>query len=130
MARHIAELFYLQPMNLFRKKKEQKVDLNAKLLPELCSTVVIQWNYSEEIGMESLLADNIPFMFDARKCVGIQADVDFRSDGTYYVGGRTLVLMQGMDNPMVVDVPYNEFKKHYQELKSNIIVNDYFISRG
>lgn len=116
-------------MNLFRKKKEP-IDLNAKLLPELCSTYVVQWNYSEDIGNEAIIAENIPFMFDARKCVGIQAEVEFKSDGTYYVGQRTLALMQGIDNPMIIDVPYNEFKKHYQELKSNIITNDYIISRG
>jgi hypothetical protein len=38
--------------------------------------------------------------------------------------------MQGIDNGIVIDVPYNEFKKHFQELKSNIITNDYIISRG
>jgi len=117
-------------MNLFKKKKEQSVDLNEKLLPELCSTYIIQWNYTEDIGNEATYAENIPFMFDARKCVGIQAEVEFRADGTYYVGQRTLALMQGVDNALVIDVPYNEFKKHFQELKSNIINNDYIISRG
>jgi hypothetical protein len=119
----------LYRMNLFRKKKEP-VDLNAKLLPELCSCTIIQWNYSDDIGMEAIYAEDIPFMFDARKCVGVQAEVEFRNDGTYYVGQRTLALMQGVDNAIVIDVPYNEFKKHFQELKSNIITNDYIISRG
>jgi len=116
-------------MNLFRRKKEP-IDLNAKLLPELCSCTIIQWNYSEDIGLESTYAEDIPFMFDARKCVGIQAEVEFRKDGTYYVGERTLALMQGIDNAIVIDVPYNQFKKNFQELKSNIITNDYIISRG
>lgn len=116
-------------MNLFKKKKEQ-VDLNAKLLPELCSTYVVQWNYSEDIGNEAIIAENIPFMFDARKCVGIQAEVEFKSNGQYSVGERTLVIMQGIDAPIIVDVPYNQFKKNFQELKSNIITNDYIISRG
>jgi hypothetical protein len=57
-------------MNLFRKKKEP-IDLNAKLLPELCSCTIIQWNYSDEIGLEATYAEDIPFMFDARKCIGI-----------------------------------------------------------
>lgn len=116
-------------MNLFRKKKEP-IDLNAKLLPEMCSTLVIQWNYSEDIALESTYAENVPFLFDARKCAAIQADVEFRSDGTYYVGQRTLVIMQGYESAFIIDVPYNEFKKHFQELKSNIITNDYIISRG
>jgi len=116
-------------MNLFRKKKEP-IDLNAKLLPELCSCTIIQWNYTDEIGLEATYAEDIPFMFDARKCVGIQAEVEFRKDGTYYVGERTLALMQGIDSAIVIDVPYNQFKKNFQELKSNIITNDYIISRG
>jgi hypothetical protein len=116
-------------MNLFKRKKEP-IDLNAKLLPELCSCTIIQWNYSEDIGLESTYAEDIPFMFDARNCVGVQAEVEFRADGTYYVGQRTLALMKGIDSAIVIDVPYNEFKKHFQELKSNIITNDYIISRG
>lgn len=117
-------------MNLFRKKKKEVVDLNAKLLPEMCSTYVIQWNYTEDIGNESTHAENVPFLFDARKCAAIQAEVEFKSDGSYYVGQRTLAIMQGYDNAFIIDVPYNEFKKHFQELKSNIITNDYIISRG
>jgi hypothetical protein len=116
-------------MNLFKRKKEP-IDLNAKLLPELCSCTIIQWNYTDDIGLEATYAEDIPFMFDARKCVGIQAEVEFRKDGTYYVGERTLAIMQGVDNAIVIDVPYKEFKKHFQELKSNIITNDYIISRG
>jgi hypothetical protein len=116
-------------MNLFRKKQEP-IDLNAKLLPELCSCRIIQWNYSEDIGLESTYAEDIPFMFDARMCIGIQAEVEFKADGTYYVGQRTLALMNGVDNAIVIDVPYNEFKKHFQELKSNIMTNDYIIQRG
>lgn len=116
-------------MNLFKRKKEP-VDLNAKLLPELCSCTIIQWNYTDDIGLEATYAEDIPFMFDARKCVGIQAEVEFRKDGTYYVGERTLAIMQGVDNAIVIDVQYNEFKKHFQELKSNIMTNDYIVSRG
>jgi len=116
-------------MNLFKKKKEQ-VDLNAKLLPELCSTYVVQWNYTEDIGAEATYADEVPFLFDARKCVGIQAEVEFKSNGQYTVGERTLVIMQGIDAPIIVDVPYHIFKKNFQELKSNIMTNDYIVQRG
>ena len=110
------------------KKKKQEEELKEKLenlRPELISTYVIQWNYAEDIGEnEELLASDVPFCFNGRAASAIQADVEFNNNGTYTVGKRTLLFLNGQNHPIVIDVPFNEFKKHWQEIQTNIILND------
>jgi len=109
------------------KNKEKKEDMAklAELQPELVSTFVVQWNFNEEIGdNEELFAADLPFCFNRRAAVAIQADVEFLSNCKYHVGKKTQLFLQGSVHPIIIDVPFNEFKKHWQEIQTNIILND------
>lgn len=117
----------------FKKKVKQAVkpeELLKDLQPTLCSTYVIQWNYAEELENEAIFADNVPLAFDAKEAVAIQAEVEFAGDGTYKVGHKTLVFIKGVGAPFIVDVPYNEFKKYWQEFKTNEAYNEIYKNRS
>jgi|APGre2960657404_1045060.scaffolds.fasta_scaffold292553_2 hypothetical protein len=116
----------------FKKKVKQAVkpeELLKDLQPTLCSTYVIQWNYAEDLENEAIFADNVPLAFDAREAIAIQAEVEFSADGTYKVGHKTLVFLKGAGAPFIVDVPYNEFKKYWQEFKTNEAYNEIYKNR-
>jgi hypothetical protein len=110
----------------FKKKEKEQKKLNlADVQPELITTYVIQWNFNEDISdSEELFAADVPFCFNGRAAVAIQADVEFLSNGTYHVGRKTQLFLQGSPHPIIIDVPFNEFKKHWQEIQTNIIIND------
>lgn len=115
-------------------KKKSKLALKPEemikdLQPTLCSTYVIQWNYADELENEATFAENVPLAFDAKEAVAIQAEVEFAADGTYKVGHKTLVFLKGAPTPFIVDVPYNEFKKYWQEFKTNQMYNEIYTNR-
>jgi hypothetical protein len=107
-----------------KKRREEEEDFRP--LAVLCSTYSVLWNNEENIeNSEALFCDNVPIMIDMTKIVAIQADVEFRSDGTCSVGSRTLAYCIGSETALIIDVPYKTFVETFTLLKSNEIHNDH-----
>jgi len=101
------------------KKKEQEESVP---LPVLCSTYCVVWNSEEEIEAnpsQGLYTDYVPIIFDVTKVTAIQADVEFRNDGSASIGSRTLIYLIGSSEPLIVDSPYKTFVEYFTLLKSN-----------
>lgn len=101
------------------KKKEQE---ESGPLPVLCSTYCVVWNSEEEIESnpgQGLYTDYVPIIFDVTKVTAIQADVEFRNDGSVSIGSRTLIYLIGSSEPLIVDSPYKTFVEYFTLLKSN-----------
>jgi hypothetical protein len=104
-------------------KKKKKDDTP---LPTLCSTICVVWNNEEDIsGSAQLYCDSIPIIFDVTKIVAIQADVEFKENGSVAIGNRTLLYIVGADEPLIIDQPYNTFSEYFTLLKSNEVYNAY-----
>jgi hypothetical protein len=111
---------------MFFKSKKKKEELSAPL-PVLCSTYCVVWNSEEEIESnpgQGLYADFVPIIFDVTKVTAIQADVEFRNDGSAAVGSRTLLYLVGSSEPLIIDCPYNTFVESFTLLKSNEAYNN------
>jgi hypothetical protein len=105
----------------WRKKKK---DITP--YPTLCSTVCVVWNNEEDIaGNAQLYCDSVPIIFDITKVSAIQADVEFKDNGSISVGNRTLLYLVGADDPLIIDQPYNTFSEYFNLLKSNEVYNAY-----
>lgn len=109
----------------FKSKKKKEEDSTP--LPVLCSTYCVVWNSEEEIESnpgQGLYADFVPIIFDVTKVTAIQADVEFRNDGSAAVGSRTLLYLVGSSDPLIIDCPYNTFVESFTLLKSNEAYNN------
>jgi hypothetical protein len=109
-----------------KKKREEEED-EKKPLPVLCSTTCVVWNSEEEIESnpgQGLYADFVPIIFDITKVAAIQADVEFRNDGSASIGSRTLVYITGSTEPLIIDAPYKSFVEYFTLLKSNEFYNN------
>jgi hypothetical protein len=109
-----------------KKRKEEEED-DARPLPVLCSTTCVVWNTEEEIESnpsQGLYAEYVPIIFDITKVAAIQADVEFRNDGSASIGSRTLVYIIGSTDPLIIDAPYKSFLEYFTLLKSNEFHNN------
>lgn len=109
----------------FKSKKKKEEDLTP--LPVLCSTYCVVWNSEEEIENnpgQGLYTDFVPIIFDVTKVSAIQADVEFRNDGSASVGSRTLIYLLGSEEPLIIDCPYKTFVETFTLLKSNEAYNN------
>lgn len=104
--------------------KKRKKEENP--LPTLCSTICVVWNNEEEItGNAQLYCDAVPIIFDITKIAAIQADVEFKDNGSIAVGNRTLLYIVGCNDPLIIDQPYKNFSEYFNLLKSNEVHNAY-----
>lgn len=107
----------------FKPKKENKrIEEEYTPLPVMCSTVCVVWNTEEEIESnpgQAPFMDNVPIILDVTKIAAVQADVEFRNDGSAAVGSRTLVYIVGSSEPLIIDTPYKNFLEYFTLLKSN-----------
>jgi hypothetical protein len=109
-----------------KKRKEEEED-DKKPLPVLCATVCVVWNTEEEIEAnpgQGLYTDSVPIIFDITKVAAIQADVEFRNDGSASIGSRTLIYITGSTEPLIIDAPYQSFVEYFTLLKSNEFHNN------
>ena len=109
-----------------RKRKEEEED-DKKPFPVLCSTVCVVWNTEEEVEAnpgQGVFTDSVPIIFDITKVAAIQADVEFRNDGSVAIGSRTLIYITGSTEPLIIDAPYNSFVEYFTLLKSNEFHNN------
>jgi len=107
---------------MFWRKKQKE----STLLPTLCSTICVVWNNEDDvIGNAQLYCDNVPIIFDISKVSAIQADVEFKENGTINIGDRTLLYLVGADDPLIIDQPFNTFLEYFNLLKSNEVHNAY-----
>jgi hypothetical protein len=109
-----------------KKKREEEED-DKKPLPVLCATVCVVWNTEEEIEAnpgQSVYTDSVPIIFDITKVAAIQADVEFRNDGSASIGSRTLIYITGSTEPLIIDAPYTSFVEYFTLLKSNEFHNN------
>jgi hypothetical protein len=86
------QLYFLETSLSPRKEEEEE---DNKPLPVLCATVCVVWNTEEEIEAnpgQGLYTDSVPIIFDITKVAAIQADVEFRNDGSASIGSRTGVV--------------------------------------
>ena len=112
---------------MFFKSRKKKTSEANEPLPVLCSTRCVVWNTEEEVENnpgQSLYATDIPIVFDITKVAAIQADVEFRSDGSASIGSRTLVYIMGSSDPLIIDAPYQSFFEYFTLLKSNEFHNN------
>lgn len=111
----------------FKSKKKKEEEVREGPLPTLCSTYCVVWNNEEEIESnpgQGLYADYVPIIFDVTKVSAIQADVEFRNDGSASIGSRTLIYLVGADEPLIIDSPYKTFVEYFTLLKSNEAYNN------
>jgi hypothetical protein len=109
-----------------KKRREEEED-DKKPLPVLCATVCVVWNTEEEIEAnpgQSVYTDSVPIIFDITKVAAIQADVEFRNDGSASIGSRTLIYITGSTEPLIIDAPYQAFLEYFTLLKSNEFHNN------
>lgn len=112
----------------FKPKKENKyIEEEYTPLPVMCSTVCVVWNTEDEIESnpgQAPFMDNVPIILDVTKIAAVQADVEFRNDGSAAVGSRTLVYIVGSSEPLIIDTPYKNFLEYFTLLKSNEYYNN------
>jgi hypothetical protein len=109
------------------KKRREEEEEDKKPLPVLCATVCVVWNSEEEIEAnpsQGLYTDSVPIIFDITKVAAIQADVEFRNDGSASIGSRTLIYITGSTEPLIIDAPYQSFVEYFTLLKSNEFHNN------
>ena len=112
--------------SMFFKSKKKKEQESAPL-PVLCSTYCVVWNSEEEIESnpsQGLYTDCVPIIFDVTKVTAIQAEVEFRNDGSAAIGSRTLIYLIGSGEPLIIDCPYKTFVESFTLLKSNEAYNN------
>jgi hypothetical protein len=112
--------------SMFFKSKKKREEESAPL-PVLCSTYCVVWNTEEDVEnnpSQSLYTDYVPIIFDVTKVTAIQAEVEFRNDGSAAIGSRTLIYLIGSGEPLIIDCPYKTFVESFTLLKSNEAYNN------